>query len=49
VGRQNIKIFLQFFYLHIWPIAKFGEIFLWMIAILATSQSWEKKKKPCQG
>jgi hypothetical protein len=39
VGSQNIKIFLQFFYFHIWPIAKFGEIFLWMIAILATSQS----------
>ncbi len=38
-GRMLLNI-----YFHIYLVATFGEVFLWMIATLATSQNWPKKK-----
>jgi len=41
---QKIKGFLKNFYFKIWSIARFGKIFMWMIASLATSQNWKRKE-----
>jgi hypothetical protein len=46
-SRVKYKRVLKVFYFHIWSIAKFGCIFLWMIASLATSQNWRKNTYIC--
>jgi hypothetical protein len=35
----------MFFCFHIWSIAKFGKIFMWIFTSLATSQNWKEEKK----
>ncbi len=35
----------EVFYFHISNIAKFGKLYLWMIATSAKSQNWKEKKK----
>jgi len=47
IGSQIVAWFLIFSYFHIFNITNFGEILLWMVANVATSQNWkEKEKKP---
>jgi hypothetical protein len=41
--RKNCKTFTSHFYFHNSFLAKFGQAFLWMIAILAPSQNCLKK------
>ncbi len=40
---QKMWRILKSFYCHTWLIAEFGQIFVWMIASLATSHNWKNK------
>jgi hypothetical protein len=42
-ASQKYKNMFNFFYFNIYLLAKFGEIFLWMIAILTIIQNCQKE------
>jgi hypothetical protein len=42
--RHVVRVLKIFFYFHVFLTAKFGEMFLWVIANWPTSQNWGEKK-----